>query len=185
VLQRPPAVGSAWTAKAAGSITCSIERLWRGVKYEEFYLRAYASGANARAVLDPVLRVLQRTTLAREPRLRGRPDEVVTFGLRLAQTRTQPPESRHDRPCVCQLDCRGYRVAGVPRDRRSCSVIRGRFFIQKPKNRNRSFSALRARDTPPASRDNRQKSTCDLVRERSAPHHLRWLYPRRRSTCAG
>lgn len=33
-----------------------VERLWRTIKYEEVYLRAYESVSDARASLDPYLR---------------------------------------------------------------------------------------------------------------------------------
>ena len=44
------ALRSAWTAKGLGGTTFSfVERLWRTVKYEEVYLRAYDSVSQARA----------------------------------------------------------------------------------------------------------------------------------------
>ena len=40
---------SAWMAKELGATT---KRLWRSVKYEEVYLRAYDSVSDARASID-------------------------------------------------------------------------------------------------------------------------------------
>ena len=40
---------SAWTARAPGGTNVFVERLWRSIKYEEVYLRAYASVSEARA----------------------------------------------------------------------------------------------------------------------------------------
>jgi hypothetical protein len=48
-----------------------IERLWRSVKYEEVYLRAYDSVPDARASLGRYLSFLQWTAAALEP---GRED---------------------------------------------------------------------------------------------------------------
>ena len=44
-----------------------VERLWRSVKYEEVYLRAYDSVSDARASLGPVSGFLQRPAAAFEP----------------------------------------------------------------------------------------------------------------------
>ena len=44
-----------------------VERLWRSVKYEEVYLRAYDSVGEARSVDRPLSRLLQRPTPAFEP----------------------------------------------------------------------------------------------------------------------
>ncbi len=38
-----------------------VERLWRSVKYENVYLRAYETPAAFRAELHPIFRFLQRT----------------------------------------------------------------------------------------------------------------------------
>ena len=46
---------SAWTAEAPGETPCSIERLWRSVKYEEVYLRAYDSLSEARSSIGRYL----------------------------------------------------------------------------------------------------------------------------------
>jgi putative transposase len=43
------ALRSAWTAKGAWRDNVFVERLWRSVKYEEVYLRAYDSVSEARA----------------------------------------------------------------------------------------------------------------------------------------
>jgi hypothetical protein len=45
-----PESRSAWTAKVAGSTTCSSSGCG-GVKYEEVYLHAYANGTEARSAL--------------------------------------------------------------------------------------------------------------------------------------
>ena len=50
---------SAWTARADGWTTCSSERLWRSVKYEDVYLRAYETPTELRAGTGPLLRLLQ------------------------------------------------------------------------------------------------------------------------------
>ena len=42
------AFASRWTARAAGWTTCSIERLWRSLKYECVYLSEFATGSQAR-----------------------------------------------------------------------------------------------------------------------------------------
>ena len=44
-----------------------VERLWRSVKYEEVYLKAYDTVAEARASLEPVSRLLQSSTPSFEP----------------------------------------------------------------------------------------------------------------------
>ena len=44
-----------------------VERLWRSVKYEEVYLQAYDTVAEARASLEPVSRLLQSSTPPFEP----------------------------------------------------------------------------------------------------------------------
>jgi putative transposase len=46
---------SAWTAKGAWRDNVFVERLWRSIKYEEVYLRAYDSVSNARASLGRYL----------------------------------------------------------------------------------------------------------------------------------
>src|SRR3954462_10032397 len=43
---RLPAFGSAWTANCMDNVF--VERLWRSLKYEDIYLRAYATGSEAR-----------------------------------------------------------------------------------------------------------------------------------------
>ena len=40
---------SAWTVRADAWTTSSVERLWRSLKYEEVYLNAYATVAEAKA----------------------------------------------------------------------------------------------------------------------------------------
>ena len=44
-----------------------VERLWKSVKYEEVYLRAYESVPEARTGLGRLLRVLQCRTAPFEP----------------------------------------------------------------------------------------------------------------------
>jgi len=45
----PPACASPWTDAADGWTTVFIERLWRGLKYEDIYLKGYADGREAKA----------------------------------------------------------------------------------------------------------------------------------------
>ena len=45
---RTPRLRSAWTARARGRDNVFVERLWRTIKYEEVYLRAYRSVSEAR-----------------------------------------------------------------------------------------------------------------------------------------
>jgi putative transposase len=49
------ALRSAWTAKGLGRDNVFVERLWRSVKYEEVYLRAYDSVSEARASIGRYL----------------------------------------------------------------------------------------------------------------------------------
>ena len=65
-----------------------VERLWRSLKYEEVYLNAYASVAEAKAGIGAWLELLQRGAPAPEPRLshaaanlRGRPVDMWTIGF--------------------------------------------------------------------------------------------------------
>src|SRR5208283_3501065 len=65
-----------------------IERLWRSLKYEEVYLHAYASLAEAKAGIGTWLHFYKRGTAASEPRLphaapslRGRPVDMWTIGF--------------------------------------------------------------------------------------------------------
>ena len=46
---------SAWTGKG-GTLTTFVERLWRTVKYEEVYLKAYSNGREAKDGLDAYFR---------------------------------------------------------------------------------------------------------------------------------
>src|SRR5437588_1008148 len=46
---------SAWTARAGVVDNIFVERLWRSLKYEEVYLNAYASVAEAKAGMGPWL----------------------------------------------------------------------------------------------------------------------------------
>lgn len=46
---------SAWTAKGPGGTNVFVERLWRTIKYEEVYLRAYAGVPEARASIGHYL----------------------------------------------------------------------------------------------------------------------------------
>ena len=46
---------SAWTAVAPGGTNVFVERLWRSVKYEEVYLRAYNSVSEARTSIGQYL----------------------------------------------------------------------------------------------------------------------------------
>ena len=43
---------SAWTGKGRYTDNIFLERLWRTVKYEEVYLKAYTDGRQAKADLD-------------------------------------------------------------------------------------------------------------------------------------
>jgi transposase InsO family protein len=49
------ASSSAWTAKGLGGENVFVERLWRSVKYEEVYLRAYETVGEARASIGRYL----------------------------------------------------------------------------------------------------------------------------------
>ncbi len=56
---RPRLIGAAWRSrlwrnggKGRFSDNIFVERLWRTVKYEEVYLKAYANGREAKAGLD-------------------------------------------------------------------------------------------------------------------------------------
>ena len=62
-----------------------IERLWRSVKYEEVYLRAYANGTEARASLKTYFRFYNERRL-HENLSYATPDEVY-FGELAASTR--------------------------------------------------------------------------------------------------
>jgi len=57
---RSPATASrsAWMAKEHGGTTCSVERLWRSVKYEEVYLRAYEKRWPSAGLARPLPRLL-------------------------------------------------------------------------------------------------------------------------------
>ena len=46
---------SAWTEKGLGGTNVFVERLWRTIKYEEVYLRAYASVSEARTSIGGYL----------------------------------------------------------------------------------------------------------------------------------
>ena len=65
-----------------------VERLWRSLKYEEVYLHAYATVAEAKAGIGAWLGLLQHGAPAPEPRLShtaanlpGRPVDMWTIGL--------------------------------------------------------------------------------------------------------
>jgi len=53
---------SAWAAAVRFADNIFVERLWRSLKYEEVYLKAYESVAEARARHRRILRVLQLPT---------------------------------------------------------------------------------------------------------------------------
>ena len=53
---RSKASPSAWMAKALGETMCLSSGLWRTIKYEEVYLRAYESVSDARASIGRYLR---------------------------------------------------------------------------------------------------------------------------------
>jgi len=46
---------SAWTARGATLDNIFVERLWRSVKYEKLYLKAYQTGTEARNGIDAYL----------------------------------------------------------------------------------------------------------------------------------
>ncbi|MGY2933101.1 hypothetical protein ACVWZ6_002703 [Bradyrhizobium sp. GM6.1] len=54
---------SAWTAGAPWRNNVFVERLWRGVNYEEVYLRAYDTAFDARAYIGRYLAFHPFTTL--------------------------------------------------------------------------------------------------------------------------
>jgi hypothetical protein len=65
-----------------------VERLWRSLKYEEVYLNAYATVAEAKAGIWRLARLLQHGAPAPEPRLShaaanlpGRPVDMWTIGV--------------------------------------------------------------------------------------------------------
>jgi hypothetical protein len=65
-----------------------VERLWRSLKYEEVYLNAYATVAEARAGIDWLAELLQHGAPAPEPglshaaaNLPGRPVVMWTIGV--------------------------------------------------------------------------------------------------------
>ena len=62
-----------------------IERLWRSVKYEEVYLRAYANGTEARASLKIYFRFYNERRL--HENLNYATPEEVYFGELAASTR--------------------------------------------------------------------------------------------------
>jgi len=61
-----------------------IERLWRSVKYEDMYLRAYASGTEARAGLTQYIRFYNGVRVHQILEYRT-PDEVY-FGVSAVST---------------------------------------------------------------------------------------------------
>src|SRR5450755_5150438 len=55
VCSRTTALRSAWTVKGLGRDNVFVERLWRSVKYEEVYLKAYDSVSEARSSIGHYL----------------------------------------------------------------------------------------------------------------------------------
>src|SRR5947209_4167185 len=53
---RTTVLPSAWMARVAGGITCLLNDLWKSVKYEEVYLKAYDGVPDAKANLAAYLR---------------------------------------------------------------------------------------------------------------------------------
>ena len=67
---------SAWTSKAVGGTT-SVERLWRSVKYEEVYLKAYETVSEVKVGLGNYLRFYNGRS--RIPHLNGKSPDQVYF----------------------------------------------------------------------------------------------------------
>ena len=76
--------GSAWDGRGSSRDNVFVKRLWRSVKYEEVYLRAYDRVAEARGSIGGYLAFYNR----KRPHssLNGRsPDQAYFCGLALAE----------------------------------------------------------------------------------------------------
>ena len=78
-----------------------IERLWRSVKYENIYLRAYETGTQLRRGLTEYFDFYNSRCI-HEALGYATPDEVYFAGSLLSW---QP---RHDRKIRCRIDFPGY-----------------------------------------------------------------------------
>ena len=125
-----------------------VERLWRSLKYEEVYLKDYASVAEARAGIAAYFRLLQPRTFAPEPRLSDAGDDLlggVNVGMSQRFSVLFPSLSRE--------------ILG-----KAGAVSRVRFAAQKP----------RALDTAPTFQTN---PTEKKAKGRSSQIRSPWLLP--------
>ena len=66
-LLRSQGIAISMDGKGSWKDNVSMEQLWKSVKYEEVYLRAYDSVPDARARAGPLLRALQRSAAPLQP----------------------------------------------------------------------------------------------------------------------